>query len=64
MPIYEIIDILKIILAHNLAEYQYFTMRPGLFDDYYQILWAKISLIPYIWAYVFGHICLIELKFL
>ena len=30
MPMYGIIDILRAILAHNLAEYQNFSMRPGL----------------------------------
>ena len=37
MPIYYgVIDILRAIFAHNLAKYQYFSMRPGLFDKYYQ----------------------------
>ena len=40
MPIYGIIDILMAILAHNLAKYQYFSMRPGLFDKYHQITYS------------------------
>ena len=38
--IYGIIDILRAILAHNLAEYQYFSMRPGLYNNYHQISYA------------------------
>ena len=34
MPIYGIIDILRAILAHSLAKYQKFSMRPSLFDKY------------------------------
>ena len=37
MPIYGIIGSLRAILAHNLVEYQYFSMKPGLFDKYRQI---------------------------
>ena len=37
MPIYGIIDTLRTILAYNLAKYQNFSMRLGLFDKYYQI---------------------------
>ena len=37
MPIYGIIYILRAILAHNLAKYQNFPMRPSLFDKYHQI---------------------------
>ena len=37
MLIYGIIDILRAILAINLAKYQYFSMKPGLFDKYRQI---------------------------
>ena len=37
MPIYGIINILRAILAYNLAKYQYFSMRLGLFDKYHQI---------------------------
>ena len=32
MPIYGIIDILRSILAYNLDKYQYFSMRPSVFD--------------------------------
>ena len=32
MPIYGIIDILRAILAYNLAKYQHFSMRPGYRD--------------------------------
>ena len=37
MPKNEIIDILRAILAYkyNLAKYQYFSLRPGLFDKYH-----------------------------
>ena len=41
MPIYGIIDILRAILAHNLAKYQNFSMRPGLFDKYYLITYSQ-----------------------
>ena len=41
MPIYGIIDILRAILAYNLAKYQNFSMRPGLFDKYYQITYSQ-----------------------
>ena len=37
MPVYGIVDILWVILAHNFAKYQNFSMIPGLFDKYYQI---------------------------
>ena len=37
MLIYGIIVILRFILAYNLAKYQNFSMRPGLFDNYHQI---------------------------
>ena len=38
MPcIYEMIGILRAILAHNLAKYQYNSIRPSLFDKYYKI---------------------------
>ena len=40
MPIYAIIDILRATLAHNLAKYQNFSMRPGLFDKYHQITYS------------------------
>ena len=40
MPIYEIIDIVRSILAYYLAKYQYFSMRPGLFDNYHQITYS------------------------
>ena len=36
MPNYGIIGILKAGLAHNLAKCQYLSMRPSLFDKYYQ----------------------------
>ena len=41
-PIYEIIDILRATLTYNLAKYQYFSIaiRPGLFDNYYQISYS------------------------
>ena len=35
MSIYGIISILRAILAHKLAKYQYFAMGPILFDNYY-----------------------------
>ena len=41
MAIYGIIDILRDILAHNLAKYQNFSMRPGLFDKYPQITYSQ-----------------------
>ena len=37
MPIYGIIDILRAIVANNLVKYQYFSMRPSLFDKNQQI---------------------------
>ena len=40
MPVYGIIDILRAILAYYLAKYQYFSMRPGLFDKYHQITYS------------------------
>ena len=40
MPIYGTIGILRAILAHNLGNYQHFSMRPGLFDKYYQITYS------------------------
>ena len=36
MPIYGIRVPWRPILAHNLAKYQYFSMKPLLFDRYYQ----------------------------
>ena len=53
MPIYGIIGIFRDFLAYNnLAKYQYFSMRPSLFDWYYQITYsmqvsAKYFLIKY-----------------
>ena len=47
MPIYGIIDILRAILAYNLAKYQYFSMRPGLFDKYHQITYSLQFLVQY-----------------
>ena len=41
MPKYGIIDILRGILAYNLAKYRNFSMRPGLFDKYYQITYYQ-----------------------
>ena len=38
MPIYGIIDILRAILAHNTAKYQYFSMRPDLFDKFHSYI--------------------------
>ena len=44
MPKYGIIDILRAILACNLANYQHFSIRPGLFDENHQIPYSlKIS---------------------
>ena len=40
MPMYGIIEILKAILAPNLANYQHFSMRPGLFNKYNQITYS------------------------
>ena len=37
MPMYGIIGIFRDFLAYYLTEYQYFSMRPSLFDKYYQI---------------------------
>ena len=37
MLIYGIIDILRSMLAYNLNKYQYFLMRPIVFDKYHQI---------------------------
>ena len=34
MPMYGIIGILRAILAHNLVNYQYFSMKPRLFNNY------------------------------
>ena len=34
MPKYGIIGILIAILAHTLTKYQYFSMKPSLFDKY------------------------------
>ena len=36
MPLYGIIGIFRDFLAHISAKYQYFSMRPSLFDQYYQ----------------------------
>ena len=45
MPIYGIIGIFRDILAYNLAKYQYFLMRLGLFDKYQQITYSlQVSL--------------------
>ena len=35
MPKYGIIGIFRDFLAYNLANYQYFSLRPSLFDKYY-----------------------------
>ena len=40
MSIYGIIDILRAILAYNLVKYQYFSIRPGLFDKYHLITYS------------------------
>ena len=40
MPLYGIHGIFKDFLTHNLAKYQYFSMRPSLFV-YSWILWPK-----------------------
>ena len=37
MPKYGIIGMLNVVLAHNLAKYQYFTMTLSLSDKYYYI---------------------------
>ena len=37
MPKYGIIDIFRAFLAYDLAKYQYFLMRPSLFDKFHQI---------------------------
>ena len=42
MTKYGIIVILRDILAYNFAKYQYFKMRPGLFDCYQQIPYSAI----------------------
>ena len=48
MPIlYGIIDILRDILAYNLAKYQYFSMRPSLFGKYHQIPYSLQFSIQY-----------------
>ena len=47
MPKYEIIGILSAILAHNLAKYHYFSMKPTLFDKYYQITYSLRFLVQY-----------------
>ena len=41
MPIYGIIDILRAILAYNLAKYQNFSIIPGFFDKYHQITYSQ-----------------------
>ena len=40
MPIFGMIDKFRDLLAYNLATYQYFSMRPSLFDWYYQITYS------------------------
>ena len=40
MPIYGKIDILKSILANNLAKYQNVSIRPSFFDNYHQITYS------------------------
>ena len=48
IPKYGLIDILRAILAHNLAKYQYFSMRPGLFEKFHQIPYSMQFTFPYI----------------
>ena len=40
MPLYGIIGIFRDFLAHISAKYQYFSMRPSLFDLYYQTTYS------------------------
>ena len=47
MPKYVIIDILRAILVYNLVKYQYFSMRPGLFDKYLKIAYSLQFSVPY-----------------
>ena len=44
MPKYGIVGILSANLAHNLAKYQYFAMKPSVYDKFYQVAYSlKIS---------------------
>ena len=48
VPIYGIIDIFREFLAHNLAKPQHFSIRPSLFDYYYQITYYLQVLSKYL----------------
>ena len=45
--VYGIIGIFREILVHKLAKYQYFSMRPSLFNYYYQITYYQKVTILY-----------------
>ena len=53
MPIYGIIGIFRDFLAYNLAKYQYFSMRPILFDYYYKITYSMQVSAKYLQKYGF-----------
>ena len=48
MPIYGIIGIFRKFLTHYLAKYQYFSMRPSVFDYYYQVTYYLKVLARYL----------------